>query len=250
MPRKELGDIAAARLDAKTLARNFDDVAPPLDRQQRPDRRAAAASTATTRRASRPARPASTSRVSSAHQHRQSARAPRPTSSAPTSSAACARGSARPKSCAKATACATPTRTSRCRSARSSATRPTGSSNGTPAVFTRERPRATCRGRRRRSGRTGLRACGLARARPRGHDLRGPRQTGGLNEYGIAAYKVPTALRSARSTGCCRSAASPCETARRWAAISRSTPAARLRRRVPRPRACRRERARYRPTKP
>lgn len=33
MPRKELGDIAAARLDAATLAQNFDDVAPPLDRR-------------------------------------------------------------------------------------------------------------------------------------------------------------------------------------------------------------------------
>ena len=33
MPRKEHADIAAARLPAATLAQNFDDVAPPLDRQ-------------------------------------------------------------------------------------------------------------------------------------------------------------------------------------------------------------------------
>lgn len=33
MPRKEIADIAAARLPAATLAQNFDDVAPPLDRQ-------------------------------------------------------------------------------------------------------------------------------------------------------------------------------------------------------------------------
>ncbi|MBB5206909.1 NAD(P)-dependent oxidoreductase [Chiayiivirga flava] len=33
MPRKDLGDIAPARLDADTLARNFSDVAPPLDRR-------------------------------------------------------------------------------------------------------------------------------------------------------------------------------------------------------------------------
>ena len=33
MARKELGDIAAGRLGADTLARNFDDKAPPLDRQ-------------------------------------------------------------------------------------------------------------------------------------------------------------------------------------------------------------------------
>jgi glutamate synthase (NADPH/NADH) small chain len=33
MTRKQVGDIAAGRLSAETLARNFDDVAPPLDRQ-------------------------------------------------------------------------------------------------------------------------------------------------------------------------------------------------------------------------
>ena len=33
MPRKDFADIAAARLPAATLAQNFDDVAPPLDRQ-------------------------------------------------------------------------------------------------------------------------------------------------------------------------------------------------------------------------
>jgi glutamate synthase (NADPH/NADH) small chain len=33
MPRKESGDIAAGRLSADALARHFDDVAPPLDRQ-------------------------------------------------------------------------------------------------------------------------------------------------------------------------------------------------------------------------
>jgi len=33
MPRKELGDIAAGRLSADALARNFEDIAPPLDRQ-------------------------------------------------------------------------------------------------------------------------------------------------------------------------------------------------------------------------
>jgi dihydropyrimidine dehydrogenase (NAD+) subunit PreT len=33
MPRKELGDIAAARLSADALAQNFSDIAPPLDRQ-------------------------------------------------------------------------------------------------------------------------------------------------------------------------------------------------------------------------
>jgi len=33
MPRKEQGDIAAARLPADTLAQNFSDIAPPLDRQ-------------------------------------------------------------------------------------------------------------------------------------------------------------------------------------------------------------------------
>lgn len=34
MARKEIGDIAASRLDAATLARNFADVEPPLDRQR------------------------------------------------------------------------------------------------------------------------------------------------------------------------------------------------------------------------
>jgi glutamate synthase (NADPH/NADH) small chain len=33
MPRKEIADIAAGRLSAQELARNFDDVSPPLDRQ-------------------------------------------------------------------------------------------------------------------------------------------------------------------------------------------------------------------------
>ncbi len=34
MPRKEIADIAAGRLSADELARNFADVAPPLDRQR------------------------------------------------------------------------------------------------------------------------------------------------------------------------------------------------------------------------
>jgi dihydropyrimidine dehydrogenase (NAD+) subunit PreT len=34
MPRKEIADIAAGRLSADELARNFDDVSPPLDRQR------------------------------------------------------------------------------------------------------------------------------------------------------------------------------------------------------------------------
>ena len=33
MARKEIADIAAGRLSDAQLARNFDDVAPPLDRQ-------------------------------------------------------------------------------------------------------------------------------------------------------------------------------------------------------------------------
>jgi len=33
MPRKDLGDIAAGRLSADALAQNFDDISPPLDRQ-------------------------------------------------------------------------------------------------------------------------------------------------------------------------------------------------------------------------
>ncbi|HVJ62641.1 MAG TPA: dihydropyrimidine dehydrogenase, partial [Tahibacter sp.] len=34
MPRKDTGDIAAGRLSADALTHNFDDIAPPLDRQR------------------------------------------------------------------------------------------------------------------------------------------------------------------------------------------------------------------------
>ena len=62
-------------------------------------------------------------------------------------------------------------------------------------------------------------------ARPKG---------GGLNEYGIAAYKTVDDFAQREVSGCCRWAASRCKPASRWAATSRSTRCASIRRGVSR----------------
>ena len=149
---KHSAAIAPGRLSPSEYSKNFDEVKPPLDRIKPRSIRAAACS-ATTRLASRPARPASTSRASSARSAPATSRARRSTSCPRTSWAACARACARPRFCASRPACATRPKASRSGSGCCSAMPPTGFWPGDPAVSARAGQRqARRRGRRRPGG--------------------------------------------------------------------------------------------------
>ena len=217
-------DIAAGRLDAETLKTNFADLHPPLDRTRRLSRPSAATS-ATTRRAARRARPRSTSRCSSARSPPTIRSARRRRFSTPTSSAACAPASARPKTLCEE-ACVRE------------------HAEGKPVE---DRPAAALRHRRARwrpasspstRGAVDRQARRRRRRRPGGPRLRAPRwrcwattvvifearpKPGGLNEYGIAAYKTTDDFAAREVDVHPRSAASRCRPASRSGATSRWT---------------------------
>ena len=195
----------------------------------------------------RPARPASTSRCSSAQiADRQPERRGRDHPRARTSSAACAPASARPRRCARRPACARSPRASRSQIGRLQRYA-TDIAHGRGQAVLSSAPRRPARrspwsapARRASPARTGS-PCSAMTSRS---SRRAPK-AGGLNEYGIAAYKTPDDFaqargrlrprRSAASTIAARPGARPRRHARR--------PAPRLRRRLPRPRPWRRQRA-------
>ena len=131
----------------------------------------------------------STSRCSSARS-RPAIRSARPRrSSTRTSWAACAPASARPRRCARRPACARSPRASRCRSAGCSATPPTSRWQQDKQFYQRAAPTG------RKIAVVGAGPAGLAAAHRLaryGHDVtifEARPKAGGLNEYGIAAYK-------------------------------------------------------------
>jgi dihydropyrimidine dehydrogenase (NAD+) subunit PreT len=106
---------------------------------------------------------------------------------------------------------------------RCSAMRPTLDGRRAPHPYHPRAPdRQARRGGRRRAGGAGLRAPARDEG-PRRHRLRRARKAGGLNEYGIAAYKTGTTSPQPRSTWLLRSAASTIETGKALGATSRST---------------------------
>ena len=240
-------DIAAGRLSAEEIAANFTDLHPPLDRHEAlveadrcyfcydapcidglPDR------------------------------HRHPALHPRDRDRQPdgrgrddprrrTSSAACAPASARPRRSARRPACARRPRASRSRSASCSATPPTTlMADGPPALRRAPRRRASA-SPSSAAGPAGL-AC-AHRLAMLGHDVvvfEARDKLGGLNEYGIAAYK--TADDFAAGRGRLHPRRSAASRSRHGKALGRDVTLAELRRdlrrRVPRPRPRRRQRAR------
>ena len=121
----------------------------------------------------------------------------------PTSSAACARASARPRCCASRPACATPTKTSRSRSACCSGTRPTpGSLWRRPRHRTARRcssapPRPASASPSSAPGRRACRArTGWPCSATTSSSTKAKPKPGGLNEYGLASVQDGRRLRA------------------------------------------------------
>ena len=186
-------DIAPGRLDDETLKANFADLHPPLDAARGQGR--GRALLFLLRRAV-PEGLSDLDRHSAVHppdRHRQPRSAPRRRSSTPTSWAACARASARPRRCARKPACARQPRASRSRIGllQRYATDALMATGKQP--FSRGAPTGKQASRSSAAGPAGprlrARACGR---RPSTSTIFEAREKpGGLNEYGIAAYKTP-----------------------------------------------------------
>ena len=215
-----LSDVAAGRLDRDDLDGQFPRPASAAEPPRGAGSRRSAAISASTRRASRPARPRSTSRCSSARSPPTTARARRRRSSTQHLGGMCARvcptETLCEEACVREAAEGKPVRIGLLQRYATDALIETG-----PVALRARRADRQARGRRRRGpGGPRLRPCARGRGR-RGHDLRGARQArrASTNTASPPTRRSTISPRR-RPPSSCRSAGSRCSTASRSASMS------------------------------